>query len=129
MLYIEPPGKPLPRIMKMESFTARVYHDGQNKGPTLCSRCLAQGHHASTCTKTVVCRKCLQPGHKSFDCMHEPQDVETPVPQDAPQMTSKQTRASLGEHLYINAYHTIIDRMLYVCMFVCMYVSTRLRQF
>ena len=42
--------------MKMGAFIARVYHEGQYKGPILCSKCLAQGHHASSlCTRPIEC--------------------------------------------------------------------------
>lgn len=53
-VYTEKLNKPLPRTVQMGSFTARVYHEGQNSGPILCSKCLAQGHHASTCTGPVI---------------------------------------------------------------------------
>ena len=70
VLYIEPRPTPLDRHVKIASFRARIFHDGQQKSASqaTCSRCLATGHHASTCTKPFVCRSCNQPGHKSYQC-------------------------------------------------------------
>ena len=90
MLFVAPPAQPLPRVMNMGSFKARVFHDGQDKGPTHCSRCLAQGHHASTCVKPIVCRKCLQPGHKSFDCDQQQAEKDDHTPDET--METEQTR-------------------------------------
>ena len=70
-LFVETPLKPLPRTMRMGAFTARVYHEGQSNAATMYSKCLAQGHHASACTRPVVCRKCHQPGHKGFECSQQ----------------------------------------------------------
>ncbi|XP_041478069.1 zinc finger CCHC domain-containing protein 10-like [Lytechinus variegatus] len=78
MLFITPPMKPLPRVLNMENFKARIYHEGQVKSPTLCSKCLAQGHHASTCTKEVVCRKCSKAGHKAYECKQQTGGDEIP---------------------------------------------------
>ena len=69
VLYIEPRPKPLERHVRIASFRARIFHDGQTiVSQATCSRCLATGHHASTCTKPCVCRTCNKPGHKSYEC-------------------------------------------------------------
>ena len=69
VLYIEPRPIPLDRHVKIASFCARIFHDGQTTvSQATCSRCLATGHHASSCTKPFVCRTCKQPGHKSYEC-------------------------------------------------------------
>ena len=102
MLFVEPPAQPLPRVMNMGSFKARVFHDGQDKGPTHCSRCLAQGHHASTCVKPIVCRKCLQPGHKSFDCDQQQAEKDDHTPDETMEhlnnkgRTNNATKCTIG---------------------------------
>lgn len=69
-VYIDPPRQSLPRHVSVASFKARIFHDGQviEASVATCSRCLATGHHASTCVKPFVCNRCRQPGHRAFQC-------------------------------------------------------------
>lgn len=99
MLFIEPPSKPLPRAMNMGGFRARIYHEGQEKGPTLCSKCLTKGHHASTCVNDVVCRKCSQAGHKAAECVRQASNDMTSVqkPASPVQKTSDGPTSSTGD--------------------------------
>ena len=71
MLFIEPTSKPLPRVLNMSGFKARIFHDGQEKKPIQCSKCLAEGHHASVCINEIVCRKCSMVGHKAAECTRD----------------------------------------------------------
>ena len=62
-VYIDVPSQPLPKTLRMGSFSATLY-DKEQKIVT-CSKCLVTGPHASVCTEPVKCRQCLQSGHKA----------------------------------------------------------------
>ena len=70
VLYVDKLEKPLDRHVRLSSFKARIFHDGQTSGAAFatCSRCLETGHHASLCVKPFVCKRCKGTGHKSFEC-------------------------------------------------------------
>ena len=64
-VYIDIPSQPLPKTLRMGSFSATLYHKEQKI--VTCSKCLVTGHHASVFTEPVKCRQCLQSGHKAGD--------------------------------------------------------------
>ena len=70
--YIETPETPLPKSATIGIYRASLYHKEQ-RVPT-CSKCLPQGHHASSCGKPVKCQQCLRDGHKagSEECQLTP---------------------------------------------------------
>ena len=66
-VFITTPATPLEKTMKVcDMFTAKVFHWEQKslKKKLVCSNCLEENHHHSTCDKPVVCKVCKQPGHK-----------------------------------------------------------------
>ena len=90
--YIDPPPKPLPRIISIaNSFRGRIFHIGQPEQSSNCSKCLQTGHHASQCSNTVRCRICNQPGHKSFSCQGR-------VSKDADERKEKDSAAIDSQH-------------------------------
>eukprot|EP00745_Piridium_sociabile_P024993 TRINITY_DN39581_c0_g2_i1.p1 TRINITY_DN39581_c0_g2~~TRINITY_DN39581_c0_g2_i1.p1 ORF type:complete len:415 (+),score=49.06 TRINITY_DN39581_c0_g2_i1:137-1246(+) len=69
-VFITVPSVPLEKTLKINLFTASIYHREQrqvSKKPVICSRCLEENHHASMCQKDIVCRECGQEGHKRGD--------------------------------------------------------------
>lgn len=68
-VFITVPPTPLDKTLKINIFTAKVYHKEQKSIPksVICSRCLQPNHHVSQCTNEVVCRECKQTGHKRGD--------------------------------------------------------------
>ena len=79
--FIELPSRHLPRDIMLGSFRARLFHPGQAEGVTpKCSRCLAQGHHRSTCTSDVRCLSCGIFGHMKRDCQQSFNSTYQPSP-------------------------------------------------
>ena len=68
-VFITTPATPLEKTMKVCMFTAKVFHWEQKslKKVLVCSNCLEESHHHSSCDKQVVCRVCKQSGHKKGD--------------------------------------------------------------
>ena len=68
-VYINCPGAPLERSIKVGSFTARLFHKEQPKvSKNLeCTNCLQVGHRRFQCQNLVTCKECRQSGHKSGD--------------------------------------------------------------
>lgn len=69
-VFINVPSKPLERLFKVGSFTARLYYKelpSPDRRPQVCSRCLQPGHHVSSCQNLVTCRACHMSGHKQGD--------------------------------------------------------------
>jgi len=64
-VFITVPTSPLEKSMKVNIFTASVFHKEQKtvRKVVVCSRCLESGHHVSQCKNDVVCRVCKKPGH------------------------------------------------------------------
>ena len=70
-------SKPIPRMLKIGKYIARVFHPGQpefqNRNYTqdsdkTCHKCLTPGHFIYDCPNDWVCRKCHESGHKMMDC-------------------------------------------------------------
>ena len=63
---------PLPKIMKIGKYTARVFHYGQetedDNDRFLCNKCLQKGHNIRNCPNEWTCRRCNQSGHKMLEC-------------------------------------------------------------
>ena len=83
VVYIVPPTQPLPRFLVIGNvFRARAFHTGQpekaNTTTATCSKCLDNGHHASTCQNPVKCRTCKESGHFSHSCPKTANSTLTP---------------------------------------------------
>lgn len=61
---------PLPKFLKIGSYTAKIYHYGQksDEEQSKCRRCFQSGHVARDCENEWVCSFCKLPGHKCADC-------------------------------------------------------------
>jgi len=68
-VFITTPPTPLIKTVKINIFSARLFHKEQKmeKKTPICSNCLEEGHHKSACKKDVVCQTCRKPGHKKGD--------------------------------------------------------------
>ena len=66
-VFITLPPKPLERRLKIVYYNASIFHVEQNtvKKTVICSNCLQEGHHQSSCENDVVCKVCHESGHKS----------------------------------------------------------------
>ena len=93
IVYIQQPPTHLPRNMSFGIFKARVFHFGQipasTRSTVVCSNCLTEGHHRSTCSSPTVCRRCKQPGHLQQQC-----SFETPPTSPKSDRASENTPAS-----------------------------------
>ena len=68
-IFITVPTKPLEKSIKIDFFSAKIYHKEQKQTQTTphCSKCLSEGHHVSQCKGKIVCITCKKPGHKRGD--------------------------------------------------------------
>ena len=61
-VFITLPPKPLERRLKVVHYNASIFHVEQNtvKKTVICSKCLQEGHHQSSCENEVVCKVCCK---------------------------------------------------------------------
>jgi len=66
-VFITTPPTPLIKTVKINIFSARLFHKEQKmeKKTPICSNCLEEGHHKSACKKDVVCQTCRKKGDKN----------------------------------------------------------------
>ena len=66
-LFVTVPPRPLEKSLRVNIFTAKLYHKEQKQVTAFCLCCLTQGHYISVCTNEIVCRECKEAGHKRGD--------------------------------------------------------------
>lgn len=65
-MYIIVPERPLPKVLALGIYKAKLYHKEQPKNSARkCFNCQAVGHLANDCPMGLICRACGQEGHKS----------------------------------------------------------------
>ena len=53
----------LPRHIQIGNFACRVFHDGQETKPLLCTNCFKKDHTRSKCKFPAACKACRKTGH------------------------------------------------------------------
>jgi hypothetical protein len=53
----------LPRFINIGNFACRVFHEGQETKPMMCTNCFQSGHTRGRCTAPKACKACKKPGH------------------------------------------------------------------
>lgn len=53
----------LPRFIQIANFTCRIFHEGQETKPVLCTNCFQTNHTRSQCKLPAACKACKKPGH------------------------------------------------------------------
>jgi ribA/ribD-fused uncharacterized protein len=57
----------LPRNIQIGNFACRVFHDGQETKPILCTNCFKRDHTRSKCKSPAACKACRKTGHNPGD--------------------------------------------------------------
>ncbi len=72
IIWVKPLDDPLPRVMEMGIYRARVYHRDQASSAArpgvTCAKCGEEGHYKTSCLKGWKCRACSEFGHKEAEC-------------------------------------------------------------
>lgn len=57
----------IPRFVQIGSFTCRIFYDGQEQKPMLCTNCFQTDHTRGRCSKPPSCKACKKAGHLPGD--------------------------------------------------------------
>ena len=73
------PPTPLPKMVRIGTFQANLFHWEQKERDFQCRKCLGSGHKAFECVKEEVCMVCRLPGHRKGNkiCTGEKKEQES----------------------------------------------------